>query len=108
MPPSAVPLPTLALRDFHALAPEIILGLWGLLVLMADLTVFGKLSVDGRRKAAGRLSLVGIALALGAAFIPLFVRYNIYGYAEKLNFAGFDYLASPDPSLFFGTLSDDC
>lgn len=105
MPPSAVPL--LDLRDFHALAPEMLLAAWGLLVLMADQTVFRSRSSARRQQAAGRLTLLGVVLGLGAAFFPLVIRFDLYGLADTLNFAGIDYVRTPDRSLFFGTLSDD-
>jgi NADH-quinone oxidoreductase subunit N len=105
MPPSAVP--SIDLRDFHALAPEMILAAWGLLVLMADQTVFKSRTTVRRQQAAGRLTLLGILVALVASFLPFVVRFDLYGFAETLNFAGVDYLSHPDRSLFFGTLSDD-
>src|SRR5262245_55283834 len=105
MPPSAVP--AVNVRDFYALAPEIVLAVWGLVVLLADVTVFRGRSAARRQQAAGILSLVGTAVALVAAIIPLLIRFDIYGLAERLNFAGIDYMAQPDPAIFFGTLSDD-
>lgn len=105
MPPSAIP--SLDLRDFHALAPEMILAFWGLLVLMADQTVFRSRTAARRQQAAGRLTLLGIVAALGAAFLPFVIRFNLYDLAKTLNFAGIDYVSIPDRSLFLGSLSDD-
>jgi NADH-quinone oxidoreductase subunit N len=105
MPVSAVRL--LNFRDFHVLAPEIVLAVWGLVVLMLDLTALRKRTADQRREANGWLALVGVFLAIGAAFVPLLVRFDIYGMGTRLNFAGIDYTSSPDPYIFFGTLADD-
>lgn len=105
MPPSVVP--SLNFADFHALAPEMVLAGWGLLVLMADLTVFRNRTVEQRRQAVGGLALLGTFLALVASFVPLVVRFNIYGLGSTLNFAGFDYDRFADPYRFFGMLSDD-
>src|SRR5262245_46826215 len=105
MPASAVP--TLNFRDFHALAPETILAVWRLLVLMADLSVLRDRSGVRRQRAAAVLSLVGIVVAFGAALVPLVVRFDLYQLSERLNFAGVDYVSNPDPTLFFGTMSDD-
>jgi NADH-quinone oxidoreductase subunit N len=105
MPPSAVP--TMNFRDFHALAPEMVLAAWGLLVLMADQTLFRARSTARHQWATGTLTLLGIVLAFVAALVPIIVRFNIYDLGERINFAGVDYLANPDLSLFFGTISDD-
>jgi len=105
MPPSAVP--SIDLRDFHALAPEIVLAVWGLIVLMADQTLFRDRTSIRRQQAVGRLTMLGLILALGAAFVPLIIRFNLYDLAKTINFAGVDYTTQPDRSLFLGALSDD-
>ncbi len=105
MPPSAVP--SVNLRDFHVIAPEMLLALWGLIVVMVDVTLFRQRSVEQRRVATGRLTLLGTFLALGTALVPLVIRFDLYGLAKSINFAGIDYAGNVDPFIFFGTLSDD-
>lgn len=105
MPLSAVP--SLNFRDFHVLAPHTILALWGLVVLMIDVTILRHRTNDERRVATGRLALLGTLGAFAAALVPLLIRFDIYGLAGHINFAGIDYAGNSDPYFFFGTLSDD-
>ena len=104
MPPNA----TLDFRDFFTLGPEIVLAVWGLVVLAADLGPYRRLSAEARRLAVGRVALVGALLTMAAALVPLLVRFNVYGLQESLNFARIDYLVDPDPITFFGTLVATC
>ena len=60
-------LPSVDFRDFWQLAPAIVLSVWGLVVLLADLALAGRMSGTDRRRAIGWLTLVGVALALLAA-----------------------------------------
>ena len=59
-------------------APEIVLAVWGLLVLLVDLGLARRMSLEARRRRIGLLSLLGVGVALVAAavvcFVPLFVR----------------------------------
>src|SRR4051794_16359349 len=105
MPQSAVPF--VNLRDFYAVAPEIVLAFWGLLVVLADVTLFRNRSAARRQSATALLSLVGTAVALLVALVPLAIRFNLYNLADTLNFTGVDYIKNPDPVIFFGTLADD-
>jgi NADH-quinone oxidoreductase subunit N len=98
---------TLNFPDFFVLAPEIVLSVWGLLVLMADLSLFRGASSTRRRQALGWLMLLGIPVAAIAALVPIFVRFDLHGIGLSLNFAGIDYHSNPDPVLFFGTIADD-
>src|SRR5271157_20800 len=54
-------------RDFWHLAPAIVLSVWGLVVLLADLALAGRMSAPARRRAIGWLTLDGGALAHLAA-----------------------------------------
>ena len=60
------------------LSPEIILTVWGLLVVLVDLGIGRSMSPEARRHRLGALSLAGVGLALIAAavvcFLPLVVR----------------------------------
>ena len=71
-------MPAPNLRDVFFIAPEIVLTVWGLLVLLVDLSLARKFSPEVRRDRIGMLSLLGVAVALVAAavvcFVPLFVR----------------------------------
>jgi NADH-quinone oxidoreductase subunit N len=94
-------------RQFFILSPEIALALWGLLVLMTDLTVLRGADGTRRRQLLGWLTLLGIPVAAFLAFGPIFARLDVWGAAERLNFTGVEFLTNPDPVLFFGTLADD-
>ena len=105
MPPSVVP--GLNFRDFHLLAPHTILALWGLVVVMVDVTILRGRGDDERRLATGRLALLGTLGALAASFVPLVIRFDLLGLARHINMAGIDYATQADPYFFFGTLADD-
>ncbi len=100
------------IRDVFFLAPHIVLTVWGLVVLLVDLAWARRSSPTARRVAVGRLSLVGIGLALLAAavvwYLPLSVRSAPEALEKSFLSTRFiDYLAIPDPPLFFGTLAGD-
>jgi len=94
-------------RDFFALAPEVVLAVWGLVVLFADLGPFRNRSAERRKHAVGRLALIGALVTLGVALLPLVTRFDLYGLQRVLNFTRVDYLADNDPYLFFGSVSGD-
>lgn len=104
---------TLKYRDFAVLAPEIILAVWGLLVLMVDMLALRKKNSEVRRQKAGGLALVGVGLAFLAALLPILLRSGVFkslgmeGLHTALNFAAMQYDVEPDPALFFGTLASD-
>ncbi|MBV8268627.1 MAG: hypothetical protein JO252_20040, partial [Planctomycetaceae bacterium] len=98
---------TLNFRDFYVLVPEMVLALWGLIVLMVDLGLLRGQTVPRRRQVLGRLSLLGTLVATVAAVAPLLVRFDDIGAWEWLNFAGYNYATNPDPVLFFDTISGD-
>jgi NADH-quinone oxidoreductase subunit N len=93
--------------DFALLTPEIFLAVWGLLVLLADLGFYRRLSADDRRNRVGRLALIGAVLGLLVAALPLMVRFDAYGMGKWLNLAGKDYISDPDVFLFYGSISSD-
>lgn len=94
MPPAADVVPMVAARDFAYLAPVMILTIWGLVVLLADLCWFRRRSDAERRLGLGLLGLAGVLLTL------------ITIYVDAPTFLGVAY-ETEDPSLFFGTLSGD-
>ncbi len=98
---------TLDLRHFFVLTPEIVLAVWGLVVLMVDVGLLRKRTSAQRRQATGRLALVGTLAAFATACASLIVRYDLFGYGSALNFSGIDFSDNPDPVLFFGTVSHD-
>lgn len=103
--------PTAALgfhpRDFFTLGPEVVLAVWGLVVLAADLGWYRGYAPERRRNAVGAVALSGALLALVVSVLALMVRFDLYGLQGSLNFAGIPYDAEPDPVLFFGSLSSD-
>ncbi len=60
-------LPPFDFRDFWHLAPAVVLSVWGLVVLLADLALVGRTSALDRRRTIGWLTLAGVALALLSA-----------------------------------------
>jgi NADH-quinone oxidoreductase subunit N len=98
---------TLDVRQFFVLAPEIVLAVWGLLVLMVDVGLFRKRTSAARRQATGRLALLGTLVAFATACASLVVRYDLFGYGSALNFSGIDFIENPDPVVFYGTISHD-
>jgi NADH-quinone oxidoreductase subunit N len=108
--PTNAPL-TVDLRDVFYMSPQIVLAVWGLLVLLVDLGLAKRLTSEARRRAIGWLSLSGVGLALVAAVVvclaPLYVTQFPERAAEWLGAEKFNYLLDTDPSLFFGTLSGD-
>jgi NADH-quinone oxidoreductase subunit N len=95
-------------RDFFNLAPEIILAVWGLVVLMADLGPLRGRTAQQRKLAVGRLPIVGTLIALAASFVPLLARFELYGLQDSYKrLTGIDYVSNPDPLLFFGSISGD-
>ena len=106
-------MPPPILRDVFFIAPEIVLTVWGLMVLLVDLSLARKFSPEVRRYRIGMLSLLGIALALVAAvvvcFVPIFVRAAMPGESQwwiSPEFAAY-LLQSDDPMIFAGTIAGD-
>jgi NADH-quinone oxidoreductase subunit N len=104
------PLPV-DFRDVFFLSPEIVLSIWGLLVLLVDLGLARRLSSAARRQTIGWLSLAGVGLALVAAVIVCLGTAYIRTFPEDMeawfNRQTITYLFESDPSLFFGTLAGD-
>ncbi len=94
-------------RDFFTLAPEVVLAVWGMIVLAADLGPFRRLPLVARRRAVGGVALLGALITLAVTFLPLIVRHDLYGMGSTLNFTGIDYQLENDPELFFGMISGD-
>src|SRR5262249_50051882 len=93
--------------DAFFLIPHIILTVWGLVVLLADLAVARGRDPVARRMFVGRLSMVGAGLALlGSVFVCLVIPYQDY-LGWLFSDATFDKFANQDRPLFFGTLAGD-
>jgi len=56
--------------DLLHLAPQILLGVWGLFVLIFDVGVLRKRSSASRCRTLGLMSIVGAGLALASVFLP--------------------------------------
>jgi NADH-quinone oxidoreductase subunit N len=100
-------MPQLNFRDFYTLAPEIVLAVAGLVVLLVDVSPLRRRTSADRQRFIGGLSMLGALAALLAALVPILVRYDVYGAQTWLNYAGTDTLSNPDPVLFFGTIASD-
>jgi len=102
---------SLNFRDVFFLSPEIVLTVWGLLVLLVDVGLMRRLSPAVRRQRIGWLALAGVGLALVAAcvvfFVPLFVRADPHIERWWLSARDASYLNDSDPVLFFGTVAGD-
>jgi NADH-quinone oxidoreductase subunit N len=102
---------TLDSRDVFFLSPEIVLTVWGLLVLLVDLGLARRLSAAARRRTVGGLALVGVGLALAAALVvclvPLNIRAGDEGMEKWFSRTTIAYFFESDPTLFFGTIAGD-
>jgi NADH-quinone oxidoreductase subunit N len=103
---------SLNFRDVFFVAPEIVLTVWGLVVLLVDLRLARSLSLEDRRYRIGMLSLLGIALALAAAvvvcWVPVFVRVEPGASHWWISPENAAYLLDVDNrSIFFGTITGD-
>jgi len=98
-------------RDFWHLAPAIVLSVWGLVVLLADLALAGRMSAPARRRAIGWLTLAGVALALLAAAglmqVQQLAQAETQGTPGWLSPSLAEYFSRPGGSIFLGTLSAD-
>ncbi len=98
-------------RDFWHLAPAIVLSVWGLVVLLADLALAGRMSAPARRRAIGWLTLAGVALALLAAAglmqVQQLAQAETQGTPGWLSPSLAEYFSRPGGAIFLGTLSAD-
>lgn len=97
-------------RDSWHLAPAIVLSVWGLVVLLADLALAGRMSAPARRRAAiGWLTLAGVALALLAAAgliqVQQLAQAETQGTPGWLSPSLAEYFSRPGGAIFLGTLS---
>ena len=99
------------LLDFWHLAPAIVLSVWGLVVLLADLALAGRMSAPARRRAIGWLTLAGVALALLAAAgliqVQQLAQAETQGTPGWLSPSLAEYFSRPGGAIFLGTLSAD-
>lgn len=100
---------TLDYRDFFFVAPEMVLAVWGLVVLLLDLGLARRLAAETRRLVVGKVALAGVGLALAVTLagglIPLMARANPEYASGWLSESTIDYLFDTDPSLFAGTIA---
>src|SRR5271157_3248538 len=98
-------------RDFWHLAPAIVLSVWGLVVLLSDLALAGRMSAPARRRAIGWLTLAGVALALLAAAglmqVQQLAQTETQGTPGWLSPSLAEYFSRPGGAIFLGTLSAD-
>jgi NADH-quinone oxidoreductase subunit N len=101
----------LNLRDVFFLCPEIVLAVWGLVVLLVDLVLARGLDGAERRRRIGLLSLLGVGLALFAALVvclaPLYVRANPEETHWWLSAEAAKDFVEYDPVVLFGTIAGD-
>ena len=96
-------------RDFFFIAPEIVLTVWGLLVLLVDLRLARRLSPAARRRtdrhAVARRGGRGAGRGRGRVLCAAFVRADpqldeLVDQSARLS----QYFLDADPSIFFGTI----
>jgi NADH-quinone oxidoreductase subunit N len=104
-------LPTVDFRDFWFLAPAIVLAAWGLVVLLADLTLARRRSATERRTLVGWLALLGVGLALlaevGLWQVQQLGPGQTSAVGSLLGSSLSSYLAESQGTIFLGTLSAD-
>ena len=74
--------------DLIHLGPEVVLGAWGLLVLVVDFAGLRRVTRTRRAQTLGLVSLVGVLLALVASFMPEFVARPVWTTLEPSAFLG--------------------
>jgi NADH-quinone oxidoreductase subunit N len=98
-------------RDVFFVSPVIVLTVWGLVVLLVDLSLAKRVDAAERRRRVGWLSLMGVALALFAAvvvcLVPLYVRGDPLAERSWLSPQTAAYFTESDPVLFAGTIAGD-
>ncbi len=96
MPPETANVPIVAADPWELLylAPEVLLSVWGLLVLVVDISAFRRASSERRRQWLGYLSLAGTLVTLLVCVVSI------------TGVLGIDPVQA-DYTLFFGTLSGD-
>ncbi len=98
-------------RDVFFITPQVVLAVWGLVVLLADLALARRLAETARRQVVGKLALVGVGLALAAALavmlVPLFARAFPEDASAWFRRRTLDYLFENDPTIFLGTIAGD-
>jgi len=104
MSPTVVASASPDVRSFLVLAPELILTVWGLVVLAVDFIWLRKAADDQRRARLGGLTLVGVLIALASTIPAILARVDPGTYS---GLAGMDSQARPDATLFYGTIAAD-
>jgi NADH-quinone oxidoreductase subunit N len=105
MPTNAPTVPDI--KDAFFLIPHIILTVWGLLVLLVDLSLARRTSPVARRNLGGWLSMAGAGLALVAAAFVCLVLADPDRFDWLFGAAAVKAFQDQDRPLFFGTLSGD-
>src|SRR6202030_382211 len=90
------PMPSTASQiNFHhifALAPEIVLGVWGLVLLMIDLGPLRGKPAPERQRVLGRYALGGVLFCMVTALYALVVRFNVtQGFGYSIQGSQFDF-----------------
>ena len=80
MMPDAIASP--ALNDLIHLAPEITLAIWGLVVLLLDVSLLRQVASSRRGRTLALLTLAGVLVALVSAFLPEFSGASVKGDRE--------------------------
>ena len=101
-------------RDVFFLAPEIVLTVWGLVVLLVDLGLARRLSPAARRRTIGWLSLAGRG---DWRWLPPWSCASCRSWCERIPRTNdsvaqsrrpSSYFSDADPVIFFGTLAVTC
>ncbi len=101
IPPARMPQP----GELMFLLPEMILALWGVLVLVVDLTVLRRQPEATRRRLLGAMALTGSLVSALACVLSMRAEFPVLGRTIP-GLLG-QYGMSFDLSIFAGTLSGD-
>jgi NADH-quinone oxidoreductase subunit N len=105
MPTNALTTPDI--KDVFFLTPHIILTVWGLVVLLVDVSLLRRKEPIGRRNLVGWLSMVGAGIALAASVLVCFALADPSRFEGLFSTAMLDALGDQNRPLFFGTLAGD-
>ena len=103
MPPQSTSQPLFTAAEVLAIAPEVLLAIWGLLVLVVDFSFLRKAPSMDRARILGRLTQVGLFAGLGLGIVALLPGSAAPGPLKPFAMD----LIDMDWTLFAGTIAAD-